>query len=109
MRRFFAKAKRQADKERVRHYLIPLPAYLQRRNTERSQRLGVARRRRRCATVQDLLAALRVLFAVAKSGLFDRSFTFHLYSSPRDETVIDRLRSLSAYHRLVFPGLDNVY
>ena len=48
-------------------------------------------------------------FAVAKSGLFDRSFTFHLYSGPRDETVIDRLRSLSAYYRLVFPGLDNVY
>ncbi|MBD5348633.1 MAG: hypothetical protein HDR84_05240 [Bacteroides sp.] len=92
--------------ERVRHYLIPLPAYLQRRNTERSQRLGVARRRRRCATAQDLLAALRVLFAVAKSGLFDRSFTFHLYSSPRDETVLSRLRSLSAYHRLAFPGLS---
>ena len=95
--------------EQVRHYLIPLPAYLQRRNTERSQRLGVARRRRLCATVQDLLAALRVLFAVAVSGLSDRSFTFHLNSSPRVKTVISRLRSLLAYHRLAFPVLDNAY
>ena len=95
--------------ERVRHNLRPLYAYLQRRNTERSQRLGVARWRRHYATVQDLLATLRILFAVAMSGLSDRSFTFHLYSSQRDETVISRLRSLSAYHRLAFPGLDNVY
>ena len=42
---------------------------------------------------------------VAVSGLFDRSFTFHLYSSPRGETVIIRLCSLSAYHRLTLPGL----
>ena len=29
--------------------------------------------------------------------------------SPRAETAISSLRSLSAYHRLAFPGLGNVY